>query len=139
MMPKSSCVGPSRIIQSKNMKTKLRKFGDEGEKIAENFLVKNNYKILERNWTCREGELDIIAQEKEEIVFAEVKTRKSAKFGSAEDAVDDLKLGKIIQACEKYLTEKNYPENVFWRVDVLVVGESEHGLAVISHLENVTI
>lgn len=120
------------------MKTSLRKLGDAGEKIAEKFLVGKGYEVLERNWNCREGELDLVMGRDKEIVFVEVKTRKSGKYGSGEDAIDELKLGKIILACEKYLGEKNYPENVFWRIDAVIVGEEDGFLQVISHLENIT-
>lgn len=121
------------------MKTKLRQFGDRGEKLAENFLRKKGYEVLEKNWNCREGEIDLVARKNNELIFVEVKTRQSGKFGSGEEAVSELKLNKIITACEKYLLEKNYSENVFWRVDVIVIAEKDSVLQVISHLENVTI
>ncbi len=121
------------------MKTKLRQLGDQGEKIAENFLVNKGFEILERNWSCREGELDLVTKKNKELVFVEVKTRKSEKYGTGAESVSDAKLEKILLACEKYLLKNQYSENTFWRVDVIVIGERDGFLQVISHLENVTV
>jgi len=122
------------------MKTALRKFGDRGETVAENYLHGKGYEILEKNWTCREGELDLVTREKDgKVVFVEVKTRKNLNYGSGAEAVDERKLAKIICTGQKYIFAKNLPENTFWRVDVIEVGEQNGTLQVISHIQNVTI
>ena len=56
--------------------------GQTGEDIAEIYLVKKGYKIIERNFSCRQGEIDIIAKYKEEVVFIEVKTRTNKRYGA---------------------------------------------------------
>ena len=61
---------------------KRKELGNLGEKIALNYLQKENYRILERNFYCRQGEIDIIAQKQKEIVFVEVKTRTNNSFGN---------------------------------------------------------
>ncbi len=62
--------------------------GKRGEKLVEKFLKKRKYKILERNYVTPFGEADLIARDKDEIVFIEVKTRESDLFGSPREAVD---------------------------------------------------
>jgi len=63
--------------------------GKLGEKIAEKYLIKNKYTIIEKNFYSKQGEIDIIAEEKDtrEIVFIEVKTRTNSKYGRPKDAV----------------------------------------------------
>ena len=70
--------------------------GKFGESEAEHYLKKKRYKILEKNYRGRLGEIDIIAEKKKEIIFVEVKTRKSDKFGKPYEAVDFRKQRKII-------------------------------------------
>ena len=64
------------------MQNQQQKFGEKGESLAARFLKKNGYKILEQNYRTKLGEIDIIATERKTIVFVEVKTRKSTRYGS---------------------------------------------------------
>ena len=77
--------------------------GKKGEKIATNFLKKLGYKIIETNFSCRQGEIDIIAKDNSELVFVEVKTRKSLEYGSPADAVNTIKKIHIYKVAEYYL------------------------------------
>lgn len=85
--------------------TNKRKIGDWGESQACSFLVRQGYKIIERNYWTREGELDIVAQLGEKISFIEVKTRTSGE-DSAERAFDHSKRIKMFKAIEQYCLEK---------------------------------
>ena len=67
--------------------SKAQLVGKTGEEIAEIYLIKNGYKILERNFSCRQGEIDIIARDIKEIVFVEVKTRTNKKYGEPIDSI----------------------------------------------------
>lgn len=95
-------------------------FGKIGEDIACKYLIKNNYKIIQRNFYYKGGEIDIIAYdvEKNEIVFCEVKTRANKNYGSPSDAVDTNKVKHIKKGMKIYLHIKGW-ENKFVRVDVL--------------------
>jgi len=97
-----------------------KNFGNDGEILAEKFLRSRGLEILVKNFHAREGEVDLIAREGEQIVFVEVKARRSQKFGSAIEAVDERKLKKIAVAGEKFL-QKNSLENAAWRVDVIAI------------------
>ena len=97
-----------------------KKTGKEGEDIATKYLEKIGYKILERNFNCRQGEIDIIALDKEEYVFIEVKTRSNKKYGLASEAVNIQKKKYLIKAIKYYLYIKGL-ENKFIRIDVIEV------------------
>ena len=77
--------------------------GKIGENIAIKYLENNGYKIVDKNFECRQGEIDIIAKEKNELVIIEVKTRKSLEYGNPVDAVDKNKRKHIYKVAEYYL------------------------------------
>ncbi|MGO4543859.1 YraN family protein [Paenibacillus sp. 2TAB23] len=78
--------------------------GERGEQAAYAYLSKANYTILERNWRCRSGEIDIIAEYDGRLIFVEVRTRTaSGKFGSAAESVDYRKQQKVRNTAQVYL------------------------------------
>lgn len=99
--------------------------GKEGEKIAAAFLKKNGYRIIEKNYRCVLGEIDIIAREKGALVFVEVKTRKSAELGYPEQAVGINKQKKMSQLALWYLQKKNADTGA--RFDVVAITISTSG------------
>lgn len=94
--------------------------GKLGEELAVGYLQKQNYKIIERNFECRQGEIDIIALDKNELVFIEVKTRTSIKYGKPAEAVNQIKKKHLIQAVKYYLYARHL-ENEFIRIDVIEI------------------
>jgi putative endonuclease len=95
--------------------------GREGEKIAKAFLEKNGYRIYETNFRCPLGEIDIIAREgKRELVFIEVKTRKSNQLGYPEQAVGFKKQKKMSQLALWYLQKKKLAD-INARFDVIAI------------------
>ena len=84
-----------------------RQVGDFGEEITAEYLEKNGYRILDRNYSKPFGEIDIIAIKDDLIAFVEVKTRKSDAFAYAAEAVDFYKQQRIRRASQAYLMEKN--------------------------------
>lgn len=93
-----------------------------GEDKACNYLIQNNYNIIERNFRCKQGEIDIIAKDlsKNELVFIEVKTRSSFQYGTPAQSVNNIKKRHIICASKYYLF-KNHIKDVFIRFDVIEV------------------
>jgi putative endonuclease len=85
------------------MQNKQQKFGESGENLAVWYLKKNGYKIIEQNYRNQVGEIDIIAREKKTIVFVEVKSRRSIRFGSPKWAVTPQKQRKISMVALYYL------------------------------------
>ncbi|MEI6266519.1 MAG: YraN family protein [bacterium] len=94
--------------------------GNIAENAAISTLIDNGYKILFRNYYCRFGEIDIIAEEKDVIVFVEVKQRSGAGFGGAISAITQHKIDKIIKTATIYLQE-NKLSNVDWRIDAVLL------------------
>ena len=95
-------------------------FGKKGELIAVDYLKNKGYQILETNYKNRIGEIDIIAKDKNYLVFVEVKTRSSRMFGDPEEAVTDYKQEKIRAVAELYLvSNKKTDENC--RFDVVSI------------------
>lgn len=94
--------------------------GKEGEKIAAAFLKKNGYRIIEINFRCPIGEIDIIAKEKDDLVFVEVKTRKSMELGYPEQAVGIRKQKKMSQLALWYLQKRKIADTNA-RFDVVAV------------------
>jgi putative endonuclease len=85
------------------MQSKPQKFGRNGENLAAWYLKKNGYKIVEQNYRNRMGEIDIIAREKKTIVFVEVKSRRSIRYGNPKWAVTPKKQRKISMVALSYL------------------------------------
>ena len=82
-----------------------KQIGNLGENMACNYLQTKNYKIIERNFNCKQGEIDIIAKDNKtkEIVFFEVKTRSGKRYGRGLDAINTYKLKHIINSAKYYL------------------------------------
>ena len=104
----------------KNYKTDFKELGDIGEDIASKFMKKKGYKILDRNFKCKSGEIDIICKKKNEIVFVEVKTRRNFKYGNAVDSILPSKKKHILETAKYYLYIKDL-SNLFVRFDVIEV------------------
>ena len=85
------------------MQNKHQKFGEKSENLAAWYLKQNGYKIIEQNYRNRMGEIDIIAKEKKTIVFVEVKSRRSIRYGNPKLAVTPKKQRKISMVALYYL------------------------------------
>ncbi|NTW71709.1 MAG: YraN family protein [Eubacteriaceae bacterium] len=104
--------------------------GRYGEQIAVDYLKKTGYQILEKNYRCPLGEVDIIVQKGEDVVFVEVKTRTSDNYGLPGESVISRKQRHIIRSAMYYLAENNdFDRN--YRFDVIEVLMNE-----INHIEN---
>jgi putative endonuclease len=93
--------------------------GNLGEKIAANYLIRQGYKIIGTNYKTKLGEIDIIAQEDNILVFVEVKTRSTKTFGLPQEAVNFKKQNKIMRIGMMYLSDHNI--NLSWRIDVVAI------------------
>ena len=108
--------------------------GKEGERIAELFLKKKGYKLIERNYRCAAGELDLIMLDQRVIVFVEVKTRTGIGYGTPLEAVEVRKQQKMIYAAQFFLSAKKLSQREA-RFDV--VGVSWPGVRpAVEHIEN---
>lgn len=97
-----------------------RVIGRKGEEIATRFLTKQGYEIIDRNYICRLGEIDIICKDKDYLVFVEVKYRKNTNKGFPIEAVGYYKQKRIIKVATYYVKEKHmYNLNI--RFDVVEI------------------
>jgi len=100
--------------------------GKLGEKAARKFLKKRGYRIRETGFRCRRGEIDIIAQQKDYLVFVEVRTRSSLDFGTPEESITAAKKKKLIALALTYTnTHQNLPS--LWRIDVVAIELDDKG------------
>ncbi len=115
---------------------KRRDTGILGEKLARDFLKKRGYHILETNYRCPEGEIDIIARHKDSLVFIEVRTKTSLKFGSPEESITQTKKERLRTVASRYgQTHDDLPP--LWRIDVVAVELNQKGkLTRIELIEN---
>jgi len=107
---------------------KRQELGAAGEKLARDFLKKKGYKIIESNFRCRHGEIDIIARKDNMVVFVEVRTRSSDAYGTPEESVTRQKRERLAATALTYLTtHSDLPED--WRVDLLAIETDRTGSA----------
>ncbi len=97
-----------------------KELGKKGEEVALRFLKKRGYRIIEKNYVCKMGEMDVIAREKDTLAFVEVKTRTSTLFGPPQLAVNSSKQRQLSKVALYYLKEKRL-EDVKARFDVVAI------------------
>lgn len=99
---------------------KRHETGILGEKLAREFLIKNGYDIIETNYRCVEGEIDIIARQKDVLVFVEVRTKRNQQFGSPEESITAIKRERLRIVADRYGQEHDdIPAS--WRIDVIAI------------------
>ena len=112
--------------------------GKIGEHLAANYLQKRGYRIIERNFKARYGELDLICVKDDILVFVEVKTRMGEAFGKPEESVTPRKLREVIKTAEYYkLSHSRLPDAL--RIDVIGIElDEDEKIVYFNHIENVT-
>ncbi len=99
---------------------KDHELGKIGEDIAANYLTRLGYKVIERNFECKQGEIDIIALHKKELVFIEVKTRTNTFYGEASEAVNKFKIKHLLNSIKYYIYKRNLQDE-YIRIDIIEV------------------
>jgi putative endonuclease len=111
--------------------------GDAGERYAERCLTELGWRILARKWRGESGEIDLIADQGELIVFVEVNTRRGESHGRAEEAVSPSKCVRLIQLALQFLDANLHLEDRFWRVDLIAITIDRAGrIARYTHIED---
>lgn len=114
------------------MSENTKQIGDKGEDRAAEFLTTAGYEILVRNWRNRFGELDIVAEKNDKLIFVEVKAKRNSCFGAPAEMITTRKLGKLKNAAAAYLKESKWDGP--WQIDAVVIENKS-----VSHLENITL
>ncbi|MCR4398384.1 MAG: YraN family protein [Firmicutes bacterium] len=114
-----------------------RAVGRAGEDAAAEELTRRGYVILERNWRCRFGEIDMVAEHRGTLVFVEVKSRGSVRFGSGAEAVDARKQRRLVRLARAYLCGRGRAGlDTPCRFDVVAVDMSRPGRPGIDVIED---
>lgn len=104
-----------------------KKIGADGEKLAENYLVSQGYKILARNMSCRYGEIDIIAGQERRIYFVEIRRRRSGDYGSALESISEEKMRHIRRTAESLLMKHQEWAGMIPFLSVIAIDEDCDG------------
>jgi putative endonuclease len=107
---------------------------------ARQLLERKGLRFVEANWRCREGEIDLVMRDRDELVFVEVKLRRGERFGSAAESVTSAKARKLLIAGASYVAAHPELEESIWRIDTVALTLSPSGQLVDAlHIENAVI
>jgi putative endonuclease len=112
-----------------------RNLGIWGETIAADYLLENNYVILERNARTSHGEIDIVSSKDGIFVFVEVKTRSNNAYGLPEESISSTKKNTLIAAAQAYMDAHPELEGP-WQIDVIAIQLQPPGKSRITHFDN---
>lgn len=112
---------------------KHNELGKKGEQLAVDFLIKNNYDIIERNYRFDKAEVDIIAQKGDTLAIVEVKTRSTSDFGNPQDFVKPKQIKNLVKAVDEYVNVNALDVEV--RFDIIAIVKEGKGFK-IEHLED---
>jgi putative endonuclease len=110
--------------------------GRHGEEVVARRLADDGWEVLERNWRCEHGEIDIVAVDGDCLVAVEVKTRRSAAYGSPQEAVTSAKLFRLRRLTAAWLSAQDRRFGCV-RIDVCAVTLPRSGAAIVEHLRGV--
>ena len=110
------------------------KLGTTGEVIAADYLQKEGFRILAKNFRYKKAEIDLIAQKDKLLIFVEIKTRSSDKFGFPEEFVSNRKIELFLMAAEEFILQKDWMHDI--RFDIISISASGNGNFNIHHIED---
>jgi putative endonuclease len=107
--------------------------GAYGERVAARHLVDEGLVVLDRNWRCPFGEIDLVLRDGAELVFCEVKTRSGTAYGHPLEAVDDVKADRLVHLASRWMEARGVAAAQV-RFDVVAVIRSDRGAAEVEHV-----
>ena len=118
------------------MTDRRQTLGKLGEELAARRLATQGYIVRDRNWRCARGELDLVLERDDALIFVEVRTRRGDRFGTPEESITPRKRVKLVSAALTYLSEHTATDRA-WRIDVVAIEIGPRGEVVrFNHLEN---
>ena len=118
------------------MLNRRQALGRQGEQIAQEHLRALGYTIVECNWRCKAGELDIIAQDGDTLVFAEVRARTSDSTEPAWQSITSRKRAVLGVLAETYMSERAADPNSLWRIDIIAVAFGRNRAPIVEHVQD---
>ena len=112
------------LARRRSVKTAMNRAGARAEELCAELLRKAGLRVLARNWRCRHGEIDLVAEEGGTLVFAEVRYRSGERFGGAAESVTAAKQARLVAAARLYLMRRPQAD---CRFDVLLLDALEPG------------
>jgi putative endonuclease len=110
-------------------------FGRFGEQLVVNYLENGGYQIVTTNWRCSFGEIDIVAQKENTLIFVEVRSRHAENTEQSFESINKRKQAKLAALANEYIDAYKLDE-VIWRIDVIGVAIPRSGKAIIEHVED---
>jgi putative endonuclease len=115
---------------------KRKDTGAFGEALAQEYLARKGYRILETNFRCRAGEIDIVASQRETLVLVEVRCKTNSNFGLPEESITQTK-STHLKAVAAYYLQRHEQYADSWRIDVIAIElGADHILKRINHIKN---
>ncbi|KJC63936.1 YraN family protein [Agreia bicolorata] len=111
--------------------------GRQGEDVAASYLADQGFTVLERNWRCEQGEIDLVGVDGRDTVFVEVKTRSSTAFGHPFEAITDAKLARLRRLSTAWCDAQEGRRPSVIRIDIVSVLIRDGGIPVVEHLRGV--
>ncbi|MGH2593727.1 MAG: YraN family protein [Anaerolineae bacterium] len=108
------------------MTNRRRTLGKLGESLAARELERRGYRIVERNWRCPIGEIDLVAEKDGALIFVEVRTRRGSERGTPQESITPAKQAKLIELAQTYC-QQTTGDDRDWRIDVVAVEMSPRG------------
>ena len=113
-----------------------RTVGFDAERVAEDFLIREGLSPITQNFRCRLGEIDLVARDRDCLVFVEVRSRGAGSFTRARLTVDVHKQRKLIRTAALYVTKRPQYANSVMRFDVVAIDTDEHGETTIDWIKD---
>jgi putative endonuclease len=114
-----------------------RRLGNFGEAAAAAHLTRQGYTLLARQWRCSAGEIDLVAQQRDVLVFVEVRTRRGGAYGSPEESITAAKQARLVALAYAYLAAHELGDAQPWRIDVIAIEVDGRGrISRLEHLPN---
>lgn len=114
----------------------IHSLGQRGELLAAEYLKRRDYTILATNWRCKNGEIDIVAQKADTLVFVEVRTRRSESTEGAFESITARKRSRMIAAAQAYVAAHEL-DHADWRIDMIGIAIPKRGAPIIEYAEDV--
>ena len=110
--------------------------GAYGESLAARYLVAQGMVVLDRNWRCDAGEIDLVLRDGDVLVVCEVKTRSSVRCGTPQEAVTDIKVARLRRLAARWLADHSvHPRDV--RIDMVAVLRPRRGASLVDHVRGI--
>ncbi len=124
------------MTMGKSKPSAKQRTGQRGETLATEFLIQAGWVIVERNWRCASGEIDIIAKDGETLIFVEVRTRHSANTEPNFESFTPRKRAKMIATSDEYLSTHQLEDSPY-RIDAIAISFAPHSAPIIEHIPDV--